>query len=80
MTQKPPAADRLIQAKAQCTNKIGMSQRLAKEIAARSTNRDKKRSAYLCPICNAWHLGQHPKRFKRVGGRDDDGDNTARIG
>lgn len=48
---------------AMCDGKVALTAKRALEIIKRdgfSKSRDKKRSAYRCPVCRAWHVGQAP--------------------
>lgn len=51
---------------AMCEGKKPLTWCQARAILARRRSQDKDRAAYHCHVCRAWHVGQHPKRFKRT--------------
>lgn len=55
------AADRA----AICDGKERLTADVAKSIQARATNREKRRTAYRCPVCRAWHIGTPPGKAFR---------------
>jgi hypothetical protein len=49
-----------------CQGKRALTYCEAVAIPKRSTPYGKNRAKYRCPVCRAWHLGQHPKKIKRA--------------
>lgn len=56
-----------------CAGKEPLTAELARQIVqrqGRSKSRDKKRCAYRCPFCKAWHIGNPPPKAVRGAGRN----------
>lgn len=54
---------------AMCSGKVRLTHELAARITSRYRGLDKNRTAYRCPVCNHWHIGQKiarkPKRQRQ---------------
>jgi hypothetical protein len=62
---KPPDQTSFI---SMCQGKAAMSAEQARDVirrADRSKSRDKRRMAYKCPCCRAWHVGSPPPKGAR---------------